>query len=107
MFFRGAAGEASQYRTKIEPIKRSIIEIRQIFVRGLRAAFPPRVCRSLNRESVPYINSCLKQKYLILYNRSFGMFETKMPPSAKGQLPRDRFMNSSILNSFSVRDALF
>ncbi len=45
-------------RTKIEPRKRSIIEIREIFVRGLRAAFPPRVvCRSLNRESVPYINS--------------------------------------------------
>jgi len=46
-----------QNRTKIEPRKRLIIEIRQIFVRGLRAAFPPRVCRSLNRESVPYINS--------------------------------------------------
>ena len=44
-------------RTKIEPRKRLIIEIREIFVRGLRAAFPPRVCRSLNRESVPYINS--------------------------------------------------
>ena len=46
-----------QNRTKIEPRKRLIIEIREIFVRGLRAAFPPRVCRSLNRESVPYINS--------------------------------------------------